>query len=1456
MPSLAAARKLDHIGHTSLLAMIGKVGAGLVVGAVVGAAMTVAASAIVAATVGTGGLAGVVAVALVSSVLMHVTGAGGFIAAATNAISSFIDDLIPPEICGHINQGSPNVFTNRRPAARAVAEGDDNQVLCYKHPPNPFPYVAEGSDTVFINGYPAHRKTERSTCDAKTAEGSHNVFMGGQSIQTREITSEMPAWLEKAGLILGVALALCTRNWKSIPGKLACLGMGMAVGYAADTVVSSAFGSPVHAATGAKLLDGQDDTDFALAAPLVLLWKRRYSSLDLRDGWFGPGWSVPVSVQLKVYQAGEHPNIFIDEQGREVAFDAVAPGASLWNSAEGYRLAVTPGGHYVIETEDGLLHDFGPASDQSPKTLALQSIEDYNGNGLHLHYGEDGRLDRITDGAGRFYQFDYHPLHTARIAAIQVTLPQESEAETLVQYGYDELGRLVEVTDALGQCVRRFTWHRDGPGAGLMASHTLPTGMTCHYEWAAYADHPRVVGHRNDEGESWQATYDLAAGQTAVTDQQGRRQAWCWNARFAITAYTDALGHTWQMQWNEHGLLERCTQPNGGIWRHTYDDQLRLIELQAPDGTSRKTAWHSEYPLPLSEVDELGQTTAYEYDDRHNLVAVTDPMGRTETSFDQRGRPVLERDAKGGLRHWVWNAAGQLLRRIDCSGRVTSYGHDRWGYLSSVTDALGNTTRVTRDALGREQELVRPDGTREQWEWNPAGQPLRHTDALGAQTRYGWGGRGQLLQRTDALGYSEQYRYDAAGNLSELINANGQRYRFHYDALDRLVAQEGLDGLRTEYTLDSLGYPIAVRQGANLPQPIDTHLERDLLGRLCCRRHGSSITRIAWDAGGRPTQLIRSRMQAPVPGLPDNERWQDQIDWSYNAFGQVTRERVQAQLPEGWSAERYDSCLEHDYDALGNRLSTRLPGGHQIQYLYYGSGHLHQIRVDGEVLSDFERDALHREIERSQGKLIARTDYDALGRRTAYRSQSGRLPETRSSPLSKRYAYDANGELISRQDGLIGEQRFDYDALGQIRHQTGPGGTQEQFRYDPAGNLRNSLHARGLIDHDRITVFEDKRYRYDAWGRLVEKLSGKQESARAERLELAYNDEHQLIESRRSGMQHSQRAGYHYDALGRRIAKKDDFGVTLFRWDGMRLAQEIRRHRTATYIYEQEGYEPLARLDTPDAQVDWIPQKPAQIYHFHTHINGAPEEMTDAQGQVAWQGRYAAWGNLALESYPLEAPDPKGLGLQLLPQNLRLQGQYADTESGLHYNTFRYYDPDIGRFTTPDPIGLAGGVNLYRFAPNASSWIDPWGWAVDDVRYPPRADISAQTGARSTAIDRAWVQEKSLVKEGGGTRNWTPSERELIKNTPNSQLTSVMSNAGYTGHHINSVEGNGALGQKWQGDPRNIRFLKNHRHPSGTNEHVHANQGHRGNTANATRGRLIDRVAMTKNAKRMSRGCL
>nr|WP_261388023.1 RHS repeat-associated core domain-containing protein [Pantoea soli] len=63
----------------------------------------------------------------------------------------------------------------------------------------------------------------------------------------------------------------------------------------------------------------------------------------------------------------------------------------------------------------------------------------------------------------------------------------------------------------------------------------------------------------------------------------------------------------------------------------------------------------------------------------------------------------------------------------------------------------------------------------------------------------------------------------------------------------------------------------------------------------------------------------------------------------------------------------------------------------------------------------------------------------------------------------------------------------------------------------------------------------------------------------------------------------------------------------------------------------------------------------------------------------------------------------------LAHQPLRYAGQYADSETGLHYNLFRYYDPQIGRFTVQDPIGLQGGWNLYQYAPNPLGWIDPWG---------------------------------------------------------------------------------------------------------------------------------------------------
>jgi RHS repeat-associated protein len=1362
----AAARLNDEIGHTSLLGMICKIGAGLVVGIAVAAAVGVAATAIVGATALTGGAA-LVAVAVVSSVLMRF-GPSQLIAAAKDAINNLIDDLIPPEITGKIAQGSRNVFINGLPAARALAAGPDNLVLCSKHPPNPPKYLAEGSGTVFINSFPAHRKGDRTMCDAKTASGSSNVFIGGKAVQTRQITSEIPPWLQKVEFVIGIALALCTRDWKSIPGKLACLGVNMAIGYAADAVVGAAFGEPVHAATGAKLLNGESDTDFALPARVPLIWVRRYNSLDTRDGLLGPGWSLPISVQLRLHQSGDHPNLYIDEQGREIPFDTVAPATSQWNTAEGYRLARTIGGHYVVEDEAGLLREFGPALGKEAHTLPLLSLQDRNGNAIGLRYHPDGRLHQITDEAGRLYECTYleaSPAHPPRLSAIQVTLPDQS-THTLVRYSYDAQGCLSQVQNALDHTVRRFTWHTQGPGAGLMASHTLPEGQRCHYEWAAFEDHPRVVRHWTDDGEQaansqptqhWDVNYQLpgpgAEGQTHVTDHLGRELHWHWNVRFQITRHTDALGRTWQMDWNEHGLLAQSTQPNGGVWQNTYDAQQRLIAQTAPDGAKRSTDWHSVHLLPLGDTDELGHETAYEYDDLDNLIAVTAPQGRTEFTLDRHGQLVVQRDVKGGLQQWLWGAQGELLQTIDCSRQPTHYTYDAWGQLQTETNALGHTTQFEHDLLGRPLRVVQADGGEHRWNWAiSSSHPLSHTDPKGHTTRYAWGTRGQLLQRTNPLGHTLQYRYDAAGNLTQLINENHQAHRFEYDRAGQLTAQVGIDGLRTEYTLNEQGLPITVCQGANIAstsktKPITTQLERDIRGRLITKREGQTLTRIEWDKLGQPTRISRYQTDSNKPQAEPKR--QDQIEWAYNPAGQVVREHSQAQLPEHWNLSdqpAYDVELLHEYDALGNRTATTLPQGQKINYLHYGSGHLHQINLDGEVVTDIERDSLHRATQRSQGAgLLTQVHYDAMGRKTQHWSQhkSG----AGATHIRKRYAYDRNGELTARHDELIGTQRFTHDALGQITQAQQLTEGQEHshslnkprqltqlnqtLHYDAAANLLNSdWHSSGQpIANNRITTFEDKRYRYDEHGRLIEKLSGTRGSAKEKCLSLRYNDEHQLIESETTGHALAyQQTRYHYDALGRRIAKCDHFGVTQFAWDGMRMQQESRKHRSHTYIYEPNSHEPLARLDTPAPKVTHITLKPAQVLHFHNHINGAPEELTNTEGQVVWRARYTTWGNLALQDYPQETPDPTGLGLRDLPQNLRMQGQYEDSETGLYYNTFRYYDPEIGRFISQDPIGLAGGSNLYQFAANTNSWIDPWGLNPKQRNPAPGRPTPQNTG--------------------------------------------------------------------------------------------------------------------------------
>ena len=89
-------------------------------------------------------------------------------------------------------------------------------------------------------------------------------------------------------------------------------------------------------------------------------------------------------------------------------------------------------------------------------------------------------------------------------------------------------------------------------------------------------------------------------------------------------------------------------------------------------------------------------------------------------------------------------------------------------------------------------------------------------------------------------------------------------------------------------------------------------------------------------------------------------------------------------------------------------------------------------------------------------------------------------------------------------------------------------------------------------------------------------------------------------------------------------------------------------------------------------------------YYFHNDHLGTPQVLTDENQAVVWKGTYDPFGKVTETVATVE-------------QNLRFPGQYLDRESGLHYNYFRTYDPEVGRYTQSDPIGLGGGINTYGY---------------------------------------------------------------------------------------------------------------------------------------------------------------
>lgn len=396
MSALEAARFGDQIGHTS--AMKGLL-AGLVAGFVVTGLVLLAAG----ATVATGGAAAVVIGAMIAG-----TAGGGL--AGMKIGATFDSDPMGP-----INSGSDNTFlgTGMKKAARAMVD----TVLCGNHNIKP---IAQGSVDVFINKYPAARRTDMTVCSGKIREGQPDVFFGGPTGTYMEIEPEVPGWLVTAlnvavwvgaGIATGGAILTVGFGAAMVGAGLSVLGgvvggkLGGAVGEwiggergrVIGETIGEFGGSLLGGAAASKLLGGRtpaglrDAPDAPPVRPDTSAAKygphSKYKKADgdwdwpPNEGFGGPQTKETLPVGTRIDRFGHPGGKYLSPEGTPFPSRALAP-KSVGDKYNVYKV-VKP-----LEVQSGKI---APAFDQpggGTQYKTTKSVQDLIDEGYLVHVGE------------------------------------------------------------------------------------------------------------------------------------------------------------------------------------------------------------------------------------------------------------------------------------------------------------------------------------------------------------------------------------------------------------------------------------------------------------------------------------------------------------------------------------------------------------------------------------------------------------------------------------------------------------------------------------------------------------------------------------------------------------------------------------------------------------------------------------------------------------------------------------------------------------------------------------------------------------------------------------------------------------------------------------------------------------------------------------------------------------
>jgi len=871
----------------------------------------------------------------------------------------------------------------------------------------------------------------------------------------------------------------------------------------------------------------------------------------------------------------------------------------------------------------------------------LGQITDPVGKVTTFTYDANGNLDYITDPFGRVTQITV----TAGGNLTEIFRPGGAYA---LQVAYDGSRKITHYFDARGG-----RWDLTWDNYGRLASEAAPGVVANHTP----AQRP-TTSYRSLEKTLFAsvATGKGTAGNPADRMLPSDVKVAVWNPRGQLT----------EVGLDRFGQAVRIEEPLGRVTKVTRDTIGRTLRSESPSGHIIGYHW-SGINLAKIADSSLGRSQSFSYLAGTSYLthssgtmsvpewyewSTSGPRRLLRTRVGSAVAPPTEyvTDAQGRLQSvtaplghkttFTYYGAGTLrnTHQVQQGGRVQTYAYNAYGLPSLVSDPLGQTRATVYDPLNRITKSIGNANDTTHYAYDALYQTSL-TDPKGQVYQYVPNALGWVEQAIDPTGKSEYFSYDLNGNV---IRARGRMgvadtVSYSYDALDQLT-QRRYAGSTTTYKTDSLGRWTATATAAS----VDT-LHFDIAGR--------PYKEVSVRSSGRYERLSTLSLQDRRTGLSitgPTGSW-GSVSYGYSAYGDLESitDLSGRQVSLTRNANRVVTGLSYPWAGTINKAPSayQLPG----QILYSGGG----VSL-GSLSARFSRDEGGRISEVFNETLTVGTlfEYDPAGR-LARSVRFSQQPNT-CGPVYE------SGEIPD------GEAPIEYDCNIPGARSYGPDST---YAYDKVGNRTGP----GTLTDpgNRLRSYDGASLTYDLAGRLTQRVRG----AVVETFTWAPTGE--LL-----SMSSNQVAGswnYTYDGWGRRIRTVAPDGSTVeYLHDGENLVAEldVSGNRLREYTY-------FPGIDSPHSM-----RSGGKIYYYVMDGLGNVNGLADTAGTLVNTYRYDDWGKLVAGTS------------ESVYNPLRFKAREHDEGTGLIFMRARYYYPSIRRFISEDPIGLAGGINLYTFSGN------------------------------------------------------------------------------------------------------------------------------------------------------------